>query len=56
MIGEKHELKVEGDNPTFSNIGSTDAWAVPPPQMLGDRPPVPLGLRPWQAVGFFEIR
>src|SRR6218665_1025550 len=24
---------------TSQNIGGTDAWAVPPPQILGDRPP-----------------
>jgi len=22
-------------------LGGTDAWAVPPPQILGDRPPSP---------------
>jgi len=28
------------ENTTSRNIGGTDAWAVPPPQILGDRPPV----------------
>src|SRR6218665_492938 len=31
----------------FSKYWGTDAWAVPPPQILGDRPPSPLlSLRP----------
>src|SRR6218665_2453791 len=36
------------DNTTSRNMGGTDAWAVPPPQIFGgDRPPSPtLGLRP----------
>jgi len=29
------------DNTTSQNIGGTDAWTVPPPQILGDRPPRP---------------
>src|SRR6218665_686313 len=30
-------------------LGRTNAWAVPPPQILGGTvPPVPLGLRPWR--------
>src|SRR6218665_2766592 len=29
------------DNTTSQNIGGTDAWAVPPPQILGDHPPSP---------------
>src|SRR6218665_3060848 len=34
-------------NTTSQNIVGTNAWAVPPPQILGDRPPqFPLGLRP----------
>src|SRR6218665_1991148 len=35
---------------TSQNIGGTDAWAVPPPQILGDRPPVPIGLRLWRSL------
>src|SRR6218665_3973128 len=27
------------DNTTSQNIGGTDAWAVPPPQVLGGRSP-----------------
>src|SRR6218665_2426244 len=27
----------------FSKYWGTNAWAVPSPQILGDRPPVPLG-------------
>src|SRR6218665_2486470 len=42
-------LSRASDNIAFQNIGGTNAWAVPPPQILGDRPPVPLGLRPWVA-------
>src|SRR6218665_3801826 len=34
-------LSHASDNTTSQNIGGTDAWAVPPPQILGDRPPVP---------------
>ena len=35
--------------PTSREIGGTDAWAVPPPRVLGeDRPPSPpVSLRPW---------
>src|SRR6218665_94370 len=40
-------LSRTSDNTTSQNIGGTNAWAVPPPQIWGDRPPVPLGLRPW---------
>ena len=29
------------DNTTYQNIGGTDAWAVPPPQICGDLPPSP---------------
>ena len=29
------------DNAASLNIGGANAWAVPPPQLLGDRPPVP---------------
>ena len=37
------------DNTTSPNIGGTNAWAVPPSQFFGGiRPPVPLGLRPWE--------
>ena len=44
-------LSRTSDNTTSQNIGETDAWAVPPPQsFLGDRPPVPLGLRPWAYI------
>src|SRR6218665_2284720 len=40
-------LSRTSDNTTSQNIGGTNAWAVPPPQILGDRPPQsPLGLRP----------
>ena len=39
-------LSSASDNTTSKNIGGTDAWAVPPPHILGDRPSVPLGLRP----------
>ena len=40
-------LSSASDNTTSQNIGGTDAWAVPPPQILrGTVPPVPLGLRP----------
>src|SRR6218665_820084 len=35
-------LSRESENTTSQNIGGTDAWAVPPPQILGgDRPPSP---------------
>jgi len=34
-------LSRASDNTTSLNIGGTNAWAVPPPQILGDRPPVP---------------
>src|SRR6218665_3642792 len=33
-------------NTTSQNIGGTDAWAVTPSQIWGDRPQYPLGLRP----------
>ena len=37
-------------NTTSSNIGGTDAWAVPPPPIFGGpSPQSPLGLRPWEA-------
>src|SRR6218665_3939499 len=39
-------LSRTSDN-TTQNIGGTNAWAVPPPQIWGNRPPFPLGLRPW---------
>src|SRR6218665_901094 len=40
-------LSRTSDNTTSQNIGGTNAWAVPPPQILGDRSPQsPLGLRP----------
>ena len=29
------------DSTASQNIGGTNAWAVPPPQILGDRPPSP---------------
>ena len=35
-------LSRASDNTTFQNIEGTDAWAVPPPQILGDHPPSPL--------------
>ena len=39
-------LSRTSDNTTSQNIGGTNAWAVPPPQILGGRPPsLPLGLR-----------
>jgi len=39
-------LSHASDNTTSQNIGGTDAWTVPPPQILGDRPAqFPLGLR-----------
>src|SRR6218665_961360 len=35
------------DNTASQNIGGTNAWAVPPPQILGGpSPQSPLGLRP----------
>src|SRR6218665_1570288 len=35
------------DNTTSQNIGGTNAWAVPPPQILGGpSPQSPLGLHP----------
>ena len=46
------------DNTTSQNIGGTNAWAVPPPQIFfgGDRPPSPLlGLRPWAKVPVQQI-
>src|SRR6218665_2674604 len=37
------------DNTTSQNIGGTNAWAVPPPQILGGpAPQSPLGIRPWK--------
>ena len=40
-------LSHTSDNTTSQNIGGTNAWAVPPPQISGGTvPPVPLGLRP----------
>src|SRR6218665_1923866 len=43
------KLSRASDNTTSLNIGGTDAWAVPPPHILGDRPrSPPLGLRPWR--------
>ena len=36
--------------PTSPNIGGTDTWAIPPSQILEERPPVPLILRPWRHV------
>src|SRR6218665_732226 len=42
-------------NTTSRNIGRTDAWAVPTSNfILGDRPPVPLRLRPWKIPQFFR--
>src|SRR6218665_1560114 len=39
-------LSRTSDNTTSQNIGGTNAWAVPPPKILGGTvPPVPLGLR-----------
>ena len=32
-------LSRASDNTTSPNIGGTDAWAVPPPEILRDRPP-----------------
>src|SRR6218665_1685466 len=34
-------LSRTSDNTTSQNIGGTNAWAVPPPQILGDHPPSP---------------
>src|SRR6218665_2022793 len=34
-------LSRASDNTTSQNIGGTDAWAVPPPQILGVRPTSP---------------
>ena len=43
-----HVLSRASDNTTSQNIGGTNAWAVPPPQILrGPSPQSPLGLRPW---------
>src|SRR6218665_916272 len=40
-------LSRASDNTTSLNIGGTNAWAVPPPQIFwGAVPPAPLGLRP----------
>src|SRR6218665_1662283 len=38
-------LSCTSDNTTSQNIGGTNAWAVPPPQILGGQSP--LGLRLW---------
>ena len=35
------------ENTTSQNIGGTNAWAVPHLKLWGDRPPFPLGFRPW---------
>jgi len=43
-------LSSTSDNTTSQNIGGTNAWAVPPPQTLGDVPQSPLGFRPWAVV------
>src|SRR6218665_3767860 len=44
-------LSRTSDNTTSQNIGGTNAWAVPPPQILGGpSPPSPLGLRPWSQI------
>ena len=41
-------LSRTSDNTTSQNIGGTDTWAIPPPQILGGpSPSLPLGLRPW---------
>ena len=41
-------LSRTSNNTTSQNIGGTNAWAVPPPQILGGpSPQSPLGLRPW---------
>src|SRR6218665_2284876 len=41
-------LSRTSDNTTSQNIGGPNAWAVPPPQILGGpSPQSPLGLRPW---------
>ena len=42
------------DNTTSQNIGGTDAWAVPPPQIWGTVPAVPLGLRPCLRCASFD--
>src|SRR6218665_2767561 len=40
-------LSCTSDNTTSKNIGGTNAWAVPPPQILGGPSPhSPLGIRP----------
>src|SRR6218665_3025871 len=42
-------LSRTSDNTTPQNIGGTNAWAVPPPQILGGpSPQSPPGLRPWR--------
>src|SRR6218665_1579650 len=47
-------LSRTSDNTTSQNIGGTNAWAVPPPQILGGTvPPVPPRsppLLPWEGV------
>src|SRR6218665_2023220 len=45
-------LSRTSDNTTSQNIGGTNAWAVPPTQILGGTvPPVPLCLRPCSVSG-----
>src|SRR6218665_1241989 len=39
-------LRHASNNTASPNIGGTDAWAVPPPQILWGRPPVPPEFRP----------
>src|SRR6218665_1761542 len=50
-------LSHTSDNTTSQNIGGTNAWAVPPLQILeGTVPQSPLGLRPWVAEGRIRPR
>ena len=42
------------DNTASPNIGWTDAWAVPRLKFRRDRPPFPLGLRPWLRTVHFK--
>src|SRR6218665_1604407 len=45
-------LSRASDNTTSLNIGGTNAWAVTPPQILGDRP---LGLHPWSHADIVKL-
>jgi len=48
-------LCLTSENSTSQNIGGTDACAVPPPQIVGDHPPVPSKSPPMGSCNEIEI-